>query len=756
MVEKASPLNINDWDISKFLQAVLVVSLITLGLLGLYIRGLDVPVLRQVFGFVFLAFIPGAVILRILRLHKLNLSEAILYSVGLSMAFVMIVGLFANGLYPLMGISQPLSTLPVIVTFSGALLILCILGYLRDRDFSSPAPAKAPGIPLSPTLFLLLIPVLSLLGVYLLNFNGNNSILLLLFVLIAAVPALIAFGKFIPESLYPFAAWAISLSLLLQSAMLSDYLVPTGDVEWEMVIAGLVTAFSYWNPVTPDATNSMLSVTTFPPIFSIVSGLSLAWVFKLIYPLLFSLLPLGIYRVFARQTSAKVAFLAVFFFMSFAPFFTILIAQAKQEFAELFMVLVILLMLSGEIARLKRAILMIIFGFGVAVSHYGTSYIFMFLILPVLLLFPLLENRGVANLLQGLRERFVKSAPGLSNSDPPSSNPGNNTVSVMKALTGNFILLYMVFALAWYIYTTSSAPFSGIVGIGKNISESIYTEFFQRGTREPEVLMAYGLEEPQVKSIQRYAGLGMQYVTQLLVFIGAFRLLRKREGFSREYLTMVMISMVVLVLAIVLPYFSAAMNMSRLTHLVFIILAPLIIVGGETVFQWVSRLFEPVSLRLSSVLRSHQYEFLTLFVLVPNFMFYTGFVYEVTGDVPTSRSLSYEAFSYALTNKTDLAASDWVMKNVVSPSNIYTDYYGRPPFSRFVHAFIARERINEISPTSQYDITANDYVFIRQVNVATDKIWFREDKVRVFPLSETAIDKLKNKVYNNGYSAVYR
>ena len=60
---------------------------------------LDIPVLRQVLGFLFFTIIPGLLILYILKLNKLGLTAGIVLSVGLSIAFLMLAGLLLNWAY---------------------------------------------------------------------------------------------------------------------------------------------------------------------------------------------------------------------------------------------------------------------------------------------------------------------------------------------------------------------------------------------------------------------------------------------------------------------------------------------------------------------------------------------------------------------------------------------------------------------------------------------------------------------------------
>ena len=106
----------NDWEIKKFLKVIFTIQLAMWGVIGLDATGLQIPILREFIGFIYLTFVPGIIILRILKLHKLGNIETLLYSVGLSIASLMFTGLFMNTVYPLFGISGPISITPLIIT----------------------------------------------------------------------------------------------------------------------------------------------------------------------------------------------------------------------------------------------------------------------------------------------------------------------------------------------------------------------------------------------------------------------------------------------------------------------------------------------------------------------------------------------------------------------------------------------------------------------------------------------------------------
>ena len=89
---------------------------------------LNIPVLRQVFGFVLLTFLPGFLLVQIVRLTKNPLEKAV-FLVGLSVSFLMFVPLLMDLAYPPLGISDPISLFPLTTTLSVVLAGLSLVAY---------------------------------------------------------------------------------------------------------------------------------------------------------------------------------------------------------------------------------------------------------------------------------------------------------------------------------------------------------------------------------------------------------------------------------------------------------------------------------------------------------------------------------------------------------------------------------------------------------------------------------------------------
>ena len=269
-------------------------------------------------------------------------------------------------------------------------------------------------------LFLLFLVLLSIIGTQFVNFYENNFLLLLLIPILSFIPILVAFDK-IPERYYSIAVIATALALLFHTSLISMY-IWGADINKEYYYASLTKSNYFWNSDISHPYNSMLSISILAPICSMVSGIDLTWIFKLIFPLLFSFVPLILYQTFKRQTDSKTAFLSSFFFSSLFTFYTEMNSIARQQIAEVFFALLMLLIVSkNNLNPQKRLLLFIIFCFSLVTAHYALTIIFV-LVLLFSTLFTLCLKHTVGNNLINACLLYTSPSPrDLSTSRMPSS-----------------------------------------------------------------------------------------------------------------------------------------------------------------------------------------------------------------------------------------------------------------------------------------------------------------------------------------------
>ncbi|MEL7669246.1 DUF2206 domain-containing protein [Methanobacterium sp.] len=716
----------NNWGIYKFLNTILVIQTFLLIFLVLDRVGIHIPILREVTAVIYLLFVPGILILRILRLHDLNSVETLLYSVGLSITSIMCIGFIMNLIYPILGILSPISLPYLIVTISALVLILCLLSYIMDKnycneeyinlkDFLSPSP-----------LFLFIIPFFAVIGTYLMNFYQNNLVLMLMIITISFVVILVAFGK-IGVKWYPLAVFVIAVSLLFHTSLVSMNLWGW-DILQEYNLSNLVIANAYWNLSLPFEINAMLSITILAPILSLISSLNLVWVLKIIYPLIFALVPLGLYLIFKKQTNAKIAFLSVFFFMLVFTFYRELPQLARQEVAELFFMLIILLMIDLKMNKLKRNILFIVFSFSMIISHYGLSYIVMLSILVFYILVEALKKDIILNTAQKLKIKLSLTA-----------NLNNN----LQMLSSSFILFFIIFALSWYLYVSSSFLIERILDIGVHILNSISMDFLSPETSQGLTAFTVSISSPLHK-IPAY----INYLFQAFIVMGILSVIKNHEyKFKTVFVLFALINLGILILSVILPFFASSLNLTRIYHITLFFLAPFAVVGGIYCFRIVYKVFKrkwtadslKMSIRILSILQ----------ILL--FLFFTGFIYEITQDEPTSFSIS--SVDYPVFSDQDVLCAKWLydFKN----SNItYTDIYRQQLFKSLE---LNISMIRTLNPNNNFWVYPDSYIFIGKFNTLNKLVFVSNSSKSsegYYVDIEGVIDN-KSLLYSNGFSQIY-
>lgn len=564
-----NPLEANDWDIATFFKLIASLQISVWIVLAIDAVGVHVPVLRGVLILVYLLFVPGIILLRVFRLHELNVIEGFFYTVGLSVATIMLTGLFMNTVYVRGITSTPLTLVPFIATMSGVVLMLCVLSYRRDRDYSRSTTIDA-RVVLSPvTLGLLLLPFMSVFGAYLFNVSGTSVATVLVLLAVAALILVCGFTRYVPKRYYSLVIGAIALALLLHNALVTNYLWGF-DVQIEHFVAQTVVSNGFWGaPAIFNYNilnlNAMLSITMLAPLLSVATGISVAWVLKLIFPLLFVMVPLGLYRLYEKQTTPRIALFGVFFFMVTFSFYTELLTMARQEIAEFFVVALLLLLVDKQMHRMPRFSLFGLFGFSLIVSHYALTYIFLFCFILAWLMLLVVGSFDV----RALTQRVARKGD-ADRSVPPFRRPRRLRYTGISAV---FVVGFTFIAAVWYRFANNSQPFDTFARI-------LAVTLAYIGIRAPYAQLSGannasdmplpisvsrangGLDTTGLQSILAYK-LPLHQVTEYLVLIALITAIvgvlfalkeRSRLKFSNEYLAFSVAMLVVLYLCLYSPF----------------------------------------------------------------------------------------------------------------------------------------------------------------------------------------------------------
>ena len=677
----------------------------------------DVPVARQVIGFVYFTFVPGFIIIKLLKLDELDRLETILFSVGLSVAFLMLAGLFINEFCFLFGVLQPLSLMPSMIILNSLILIGGVLIYLRSEDVKllggdSPWPS-----PLA--LLFVCLPILSVVGAMWVNAYGNNLILLFMIIAISLLFVIGVFSKkLLPPKVYPFAVFMIAISLLYHSSLVSKYIVSFGsDVPFEYFVFKTTENSAYWSSTLPSLwsavygrINAMLSITILPTFYSSLLNIDATWVFKIIFPLIFSFVSLGLYQVWQTYVGKKYAFISAFLFMAMSTFYTEMLGLNRQMVGELFFVLLLLVILKKKMKPVNKMVCFMIFSFALVTSHYALAEIFLFFIFFALT--PLLILKR------------------------PSRN-----------ITVSMFVFFFIVMFSWYIYTSGSSVFDSFVEFGDHVYRQL-GEFSNPASRGQTVLRGLGMEEPT--SIWNAISRTFAYITQALIVVGFVGLILKRIKihFEVDYFVLSSEAMALLAALVLVPGLANTLNMTRFYHILLFFLAPFCVLGAETLARFVSK-------QKAQIVAS----ILLLAVLTPYFFFQTGFVYEVTGSESWSLPLSmYRMNGYKLYRlmgyipEQNVFGAHWLSKYVDARyTQVYADMDSRHK-PLLAYGLILSSRIDVLSNTTK--VETGGIIYLGRLNVV-DGIVVGESML--WNSSELSfIFSDMSKIYSNGGCEVYK
>lgn len=732
-------MKIRNWNLPRFLLFVLAIQAIAGTTLIL-----DIPVVRQISGFLFLAFIPGLVLLRVFNLEKTNLTETILFSVGLSLAYLMLIGVLVNELGSLNLISKPLSTESLALIINASVTLMCILSCLKNKDTFSFADEKG-----LKRFWLILphfiLPILSVIGVLLITIFNSNLLLISVFIAISIIFVLsMSTSKL--SSHYPLIIISIALALLLSTTLVSMYMYGT-DINIEFSGFTPTQNMSFWNRqdythYDDYASISMVSVTVLPTIFSNLLNLDGAWIFKIVFPIIFSLVPLALYQLYQIHWGKKVAFLSVIFFMANNSFFQVIVTNAKQMVAEFFYVLLFLVILK-ECTNSQRSkwIIVLFFSFALLASHYGTNYIFLFMIFSTAFLGKIFSKNNIKKI---------------------------KTTIIASSLCLTFL---------WYIYVVRG-PFEKLQNMIRHIFENFASEFLLSESRGDPVQLALGmLESP---SALHYVGRVIFNITTVLILVGFiyFIIKWKKGKIDTEYGLITFLNMGLLLAAIIIPRFAGFLEMGRLYHIVLLFLSPLFVIGGEFLCMSLLNIRKGKKPLNSKADKKKSYCLLLISImLVPFFLFQAGVFYEVTDDpVPSSISLSKYKLEdyYYLNHESDVFSAMWLSKygdvenmltysDTVSLIHVLTSYstiqrsmisiISNTSTERGIYPGIFSYAIREVTKPNM------SYIYLRQYNVKNEMVMYNTKTDIEFKISEVPIlnstGVFINKIYSNSDSEIY-
>lgn len=684
---------------------------------------LDIILARQILGVICLTFFPGYLIIKLLKLGFKKDIDTFVFSFGISIGLVMVFGLIMNVLYPLVGILEPLSLPPILITLSCMNLLLLFIN-LQQTSETHPRSFYAPSK--QAYIFFLLLAILPLSGI-IGSMYQNNFLLVFMIFIIAACFLLLAFKKgSVPKEMYPFIIFSISIALIFHTSLISKYLLGS-DVNIEYHVFKITRMNSFWNPSyfqnitcyrNINNMNAMLSSTILPTIYSNLLNISEDVFFKIISPFMLSFIPVILYRFYEKEYTHIIALFSVFFFISDdTMFFGIYpINLNRQIFAEIFFILSIFVLFYEDLDQRKRQFLFLFFGSMVMVSHYATSYVYIFYLVFL----------------------YVFSRKSLK----------------AKILNSTSLVFLVLIKSSWDVFV-SIHNVRQINRLILNLYDRFIVDFFNPAAQSVELQQLYSPTTSGITQLHRV----VFYIVNILLLFGMINvfLKRKTSHIDRKYQTLTYLAFFSILLAMVMPNITNLYKMRRFRTFAMFFLSPFIILGGKSIVTWINRVIK----KPGSYLRTNDIHLQLLsIILIAYFLFNIGFVNYFMQDKPISTPLDINrkkasndpdiltSFYNAYIPEQDFFSTIWLSNSVTETATLYADHASR---WHVLHSYglFSCARVSALLNTTE--LGRGDYLYLSHLNVVEGIITLYDG---AYPLSEIALNR-PNKIYSNGDSEIY-
>ena len=512
----------------------------------------------------------------------------------------------------------------------------------------------------------------------------------------------------LPIKTYPFIIYGIAAGIVLSTTLAGPNLIGF-DIHLEYYYALLRNGYNVMEPALglPQGTS----------ILGYISGN--IWAYKVVYPLLFCLIPVGVYILARKWVGHKSSFLASFLFIAFPPFFMELPSVQRQMVASVLLVIAFILILKEDKPKYIWISIGVLCGL-IPLFHYSTGII-AFIILTTGLVYSLLSKQKYWKpILLGLA--ILVAVSGIY-----------FTIAQDGAVARHVGIIYNRWTPGWL-----QLPSRPLI-LPTRPPETIPPppEDVTMPSERDLPLAGYG---SLVRAALGYDFLKSdiwgrmfritQWVLGILGLIGLWKL-RKTKLFW-----VLGIGAFLVVALSVFRGWVTILNLSRLLSLSLIVLVPAAVI-----------VLKPKYLAP---------------ILIVYFIFTSGLVFELTKqpdvstyNLPYSVALSNHRIDLgATTTEGDLEVRDYIISNNLFP--IYADVFGNGLIAHYIGV---RNDIHWPLPKTGQDLTTYPaYMFVRSRNIqdGTLTVW-RDIGIRGYvPVEDFNVDWNKNIVFQSGDARVIK
>ena len=319
-----------------------------------------------------LLVIPGIILLRTLRVPGAAIAANCVYVPAASIVVLIGSGLATDLIGLLIGISAPLRAAPLLI----ALEIICAVLLAAGR--SAPPETQIRWDMLERPLGLIwpvILPLVGAAGALRLN-SGHSNVIAILAIFLVITSLLVIFLRvpWYDDAFLIVVLFAGALALMWSFSLRGD-LVYGYDISNEYYSLTQTVTTGVWHfSHASDAYGAMLSLTILPAELHELSGVQTLFIFKVIYPVIGALFPVGIFCFARRLLAGRWAFMAACLVIMQQTLFQQFTALARQEIATVLFVVLIAAIFDTAQPRRSRWVFVCLISLGIVLCHYSTAY----------------------------------------------------------------------------------------------------------------------------------------------------------------------------------------------------------------------------------------------------------------------------------------------------------------------------------------------------------------------------------------------
>lgn len=301
---------------------------------------------------------------------------ALLVAVGFALVTDFVVLLTVNFAGPLIGFDNPLATVPLAAGFAIANIVIGVYSPAAEPLDQSRRRAGPPAGLVPVGAVGAVCVVLAIAGATRLDNGFGPAVSMVAYVAVAGLLVLMIMRQDrYPVGVVELGIFAAGVALLLLTS-LRGWLVTGHDIQNEYEVYRLNLGGGRWEIGTyATAYNACLSITLLPVALTKLTAVSGIGVWKIIFPVLFALAPVALFRAAHNVAPRQIALLSAAMFLVFPTFFTDMPYMARQEVAFVLLGAALVVITDHRVAvRTRRAALVPLIA-GIVLAHYATAYV---------------------------------------------------------------------------------------------------------------------------------------------------------------------------------------------------------------------------------------------------------------------------------------------------------------------------------------------------------------------------------------------